>query len=226
MQNIRHTIYNLIKETESTLRFFYILKKFRILISNKKDVDKINENVYFWLLFEASVRTNLFIGIRRLYEGKSDTFNFNNFISECIDNIEEYTKESLRERKIQGSSNANEWIDNYMKEAYEPTVDDFKGMARLVRDNSKKMRGIYTNAASRIYVHAIHMDHTSITEITDQLKFDEIEEALLSIWHCYEQVWQMYENGREPIFNIGRYPYEQEVYESLEKQLHQTSIGV
>jgi len=216
---MRNQIDNLRKETETTLRVLYALRQFRLFLTKHDDVEKINTNVHFWLIYESSLRTNLFLGIRRLYEGKSDSFNFQTFIYYCIKNVAKFSKESLRARKIAASANAGEWIDNYMKDVHEPTEDDFKKLAIGVRRNSKKMKGIYTEAASKIYAHAIHVDHASISSITNQLNFDEMESALLSIWHTYEQIWQMYENGREPQFDIGSYPYEQEVIDSVIKQL-------
>ena len=64
-----------------------------------------------------------------------------------------------------------------MSKAYEPSADDFKKLAKVVRENSKKMKGVYTDAASKIYAHAVHMDHSSIVSITDKLNFDEMEKA-------------------------------------------------
>jgi len=216
---MREHIDNLRKEAETTLRVLYALMQFRHFICKQETVDKINENVHFWLIYERSLRTNLFVGIRRLYEGKSGTFNFQKFIKLCIDNIDKFSEKSLRTRKVSGSSNASEWIDNFMVDVYEPKEEDFKKLSRVVRNNSKKMKGIYTEVASKIFAHAIHMDKVSISNIMDQLDFDEMEVALTSIWHVYEQVWQMYENGIQPKFDVGTYPYQQEVIDSVIKQL-------
>jgi len=216
---MRELLNNLRKETETTLRVLYALKQFRFFLTKREYVDKLNKNPDFWMIFETSLRTNLFLGIRRLYEGKAESFNFQNFILHSIKNIDKFSKESLRTRKIIASDKAHEWIDDYMASVYEPKENDFKKLAKIVRINSKKMKGIYTDAASKIYAHAIHMDHATIANITDQLSFDEMEVALTSVWHVREQIWQMYENGREPQFDIGKYPYEQEVVDAIIKQL-------
>lgn len=221
--SMRELIDNLRKETVTTLRVLYALKQFRLFLTKQEDVNKINKNPYFWQIFEVSVRTNLFIGIRRLYEVKSGTFNFQKFIEKCIENIEDFSKKSLRARKLKASANSSDWIDSYMENKYEPTEHDFKALSKIVRNNSKKMKGIYTEAANKIYAHAIHLDKVSMADFSENLEFDEIEAALLSIWHCYEQVWQMYENGRKPEYEIGVYPYKQEVYESLIKQLGESN---
>ena len=219
MQNtMREILDNLRREAETAIRLLHSLKAFRLAVSKQEDVDLINLNSDFWRIHEASVRTHLFISIRRLYEGKNGTFNFQKFIELCISNIARFSKEELRKRK-ETSHNSKEWIESYMSGVYEPTIEDFKSLARVVRDNSKKMKGVYTDAASTIYAHAVHLEHSKILEISDQLNFDEMEIALDSIWHCYDQAWQMYENGRKPILEVNTYPYKQEVIDCFRKQL-------
>lgn len=221
---MRKTIVNLRKETETTLRVFYALRQFRLMLTSESDVEKINKNANFWMVYESSLRTNMFIGIRRLYESKPGTFNFQKFIDKCLANLTSFSPDALRRRKCEASANADEWIEEYMKDVYEPSADDFRSLAKLVRNNSKNMKGAYTQAASKIYAHAIHMDYASMAAISDKLNFDEIEQALTSIWHAYEQVWQMFENGRRPSFSIANYPYAQEVIDSVSRQVrgHET----
>lgn len=219
MLEMRYHIDNLRKEAETTLRVLYALMQFRHSITCKECVDQINKNADFWLIYESSIRTNLFIGIRRLYENKADTFNFQKFIERCENNIEEFSKKSIRKRKINGNDNAHEWIDEYMESVYEATLEDFRSLSRFVRDNSKKMKGMYTNVASTIFAHAVHIDRPEIYDMMKDLELEEIETALNSIWHAYEQIWQMYENGRKPSIQIRPYPYKQEVVNSVANQV-------
>jgi len=219
MLKMRDHINNLRKEAETTIRVLYALKQFRHSITCKECVKKINKNTYFWQIYECSLRTNLFIGIRRLYENKNGTFNFQKFIEMCIANVDLFSKESLRKRKLENSKNANEWIDEYMSNTYEVSEDDFTSLSRLVKNNSKKMKSIYSNVASTIFAHAVHIDHEIMHEMMKDLDFDEIEKALNSIWHVYEQIWQMYENGREPYLEIKVYPYKKEVIDSVAIQV-------
>lgn len=138
MLRMRDYIDSLRKEAETTLRVLYALMQFRQSITCKECVNKINENPHFWLIYESSICTNLFIGIRRLFENKADTFNFQSFIKSCIENLKSFSKDALRIRKVDSSTNAHEWIDGYMQKAYEPTQEDFLSLARLVKSNSKK----------------------------------------------------------------------------------------
>lgn len=219
MLQMRELLNNLRKETENTLRIFYALRQFQLFLTTEEGVEKINKNADFWIIYETSLRSNMFLGIRRLYEAKSGSFNFQRFIDSCIKDISSFSKASLRSRKFERSHNADEWIDDYMKDVYEPVEADFRSLAKLVRENSKNMKGDYTDAATRIYAHAIHMDHASMSKLSEKLNFEEIEQALTSIWHAYEQVWQMFENGNSLSLEIKKYPYAQEVIDSVIKQI-------
>ena len=44
------------KDTETTIRVFYTLKRFNEYLTDEDDVEKINKNVNFWMIFEASLQ--------------------------------------------------------------------------------------------------------------------------------------------------------------------------
>jgi len=207
------------KEAESTIRTFYALQQFKYLLTSIEDVDRINANIYFWRIFEGSLLTKLFIGIRRLFENKSDTFNFQRALNLIKNNIEDFQPTALEQRKLAGHSNRPEWLDEYMVNVYAPHEEDFNALAKLVRPSSKRMKGVYTDAASKIFAHAVHTDATTINNLLADINLDEIENSLNVIWHFYEQVWSMYENGRMPLLIVLTYPYKEEVQQSVVQQL-------
>ncbi|ANE57395.1 hypothetical protein [Methylomonas sp. DH-1] len=216
---MRDHLNTLRNEAESSLRALYALRQFRTLLTDHKSVNALNKNIHFWKIFESALTTKLFIGLRRLYDSSGDTFTVQSFIKDCIDHLDQFSSAALRKRKIEGSANAHEWIDGFMEDVHEPTAEDFKSLARLVKSSSKRMKGLYTDIASKVYAHAIHTDAHEIFKLSQGANFDEIESALTSIWHVYQQVWQMYENGRAPEMNTGKYPYIEEVVDSINRQV-------
>jgi hypothetical protein len=217
MRELLNTLRN---ETETTIRVLFALQAFNELLRDKTNVNKVNENVYFWLIFESSLNTKLLIGIRRLFENKSGTFNFQKFIDLCKKDIFKFSKASFEKRRIEEAGAARpEWLDDYLKTVYTPTKEDFNELSKLVRNCSKKMKGVYSDAASTIFAHAVHTDTTVIQNMLSKIRFDEMEVALNALWHVYEQVWQMYHNGRKPLFEISAYPHKDEVVNSVIKQL-------
>jgi len=207
-------------EVESTIRFLYSVIAFHEALAHENNVAKMNQNPDFWRIFESSMLANVFIGIRRIYEAKSKTFNFQKFIEKCISNKDEFSLTKLQERKVQSGALSVEKAKSYVDDKYEPCENDFKEMARLVRTKSKNMKGVYTNVASKVYAHAIHFSHAEALNSNQDLNLYEIEEALLSVWHCYEQVWQLYENGRKPTYEVPSYPYKKEVVDCVYKQIN------
>ncbi len=214
------TILNTLRrESESTIRAMYALQQFKALLANQEHVNRINENVHFWLLFESSLVTKLFIGIRRLFESKADSFNFQRALNMIKNKIDEFRPAALEQRKLEGQSGRPAWLDAYMADVHTPTGADFDALGKLARASSKRMKGVYTHAASRIFAHAVHTDTTVISNLLADTNFDEIETALIAIWHFYDQVWQMYENGREPSLQMSPYPYKEEVQQSVIQQV-------
>lgn len=216
---MRDLLARLRSESEAALRALYAARHFRKLLADQTAIDAINTNVHFWKLFEASLMTRLFIGIRRLYDSSGDAFTVQAFIKICLNEIGQFSSQALRQRKIAASPNADEWIDAYMATVHQCTEANFQDLARIVRDNSKKMKGPYTDFASKVYAHAIHTDGNEIFEMSKGLNYEEIEAALLSVWHLYQQVWQMFENGRAPELTVAAYPYADEVIESVNRQV-------
>lgn len=216
---MRSTLDTLRREAESTIRVFYALQYFNNLLTNREHVNKVNKNVYFWKIYESSLQTKLFIGIRRLFESKSDSFSFSRAMKMVKENLEDFQPTALEMRKIADQPKRPDWLDEYMQDVYTPNEEDLNNLARLVRENSKRMKNLYTEAASKVFAHAVHTDTEAINGLMGDMNFAEIEQALNAVWHFYQQVWQMYENGREPLMEIVSYPYREEVEQCILKQI-------
>lgn len=214
-QNINH----LRNEVETTLRTFLALKQFRTSLTCKECVKKINDNFHFWKILDRSLQTSMFIGIRRLFDSGKDTFTFYRAINDFQENIQEFSKESLRKRKMDSSTNASEWIDEYMKDVHDVTTDDFKMLKKIVGVSSQDIKKFAEKEISQIYAHAIVLDYVTQNMKLNDLNFEKIELALNAIWHVYEQVWQMYENGKKPVNIVTAYPYEKEVSDAISRQI-------
>ncbi|MBU2985398.1 hypothetical protein KO528_08545 [Saccharophagus degradans] len=191
------------EEIEASLRYLYSYKAYYQALSEQTRVDKINKNVEFWMTFSDSILSNLFISIRRLYENKRESFNVQRFIEICYKRHHEFSLHSLQTRKVSSGILSIAQAEEYIKGKYEPSKADFHAMAAYIKTNSKGMRGVYTKVASEVYAHAIHYNHKSALLPNQNLNLNDIEIALLSVWHVYEQVWQLYENGRKPVYETG-----------------------
>jgi AbiU2 len=202
-------------ESESTIRALYALEQYHILCSDQTSVAKMNQNARFWLLFQNALTVKLFIGIRRLFENGRGTFNFQSMLDLVKKRITEFQPEAIERRKVAELP----WLNEYRTNVHGPNEEDFNRLAKLVRPFKKKMCGVYTTIASEVFAHAVHTEEEIVNSLLSKTNFKEVEDALNAIWHFYDQLWQMYENGKEPSFVITQYPYADEVRKSVTRQL-------
>ncbi|VUD69054.1 hypothetical protein TDB9533_04418 [Thalassocella blandensis] len=217
---MKQEIENLRILVEPGIRFLYSAIAFHEALADEACVEKLNKNSDYWRLYESSTLSCVFMAIRKIYENKAHTFNFQNFLDKCIVNLEEFSINGVKDRKIKSGIFCEDSVKEYSSKCYEPNTDDFKEMGKFVRDRSKKMKGAYSTVASKVYAHAIHFSHKEALSANQCLNLYEIETALLSVWHCYEQVWQLYENGRQPSYGEPNYQYKQEVIEGVYRQIN------
>ena len=195
-------------EAETTIRVFYLFKKFHSLLAEADAVETLNTNVYFWKLFQASLGTRLFIGLRGLFHHEKNTLSCQYFINQCKLNISDFSTTSLelRKRQIAAYPIIPDYLIEYMKDVIVPQPSDFDDLARLLRTYSKKMNDIHS-IASKLFAHALHTDTTKFTQMLSQLTIDDIESSLTSVWTIYRHVRYVYFNGWTPCNTLVTYPY-------------------
>lgn len=225
--NIRYQLEIFRQEVEVTIRALNALEYFLYLLQYERTVLILNENPRFWQQYERALTIQIFIGIRRLFENEKDSFNFQKFINHCIDSVEEFSIGALENRKIEGHQHRPEWLDEFMANVYVPQKSDFLDLARLVKRNSKKINELYKKISTRIFAHALTYDIEESQKMLRQVRLFEIESGLEALWHVYEEIWNLYENGVRPRLEIGNlYKFKPEVQGSLNKQIfgNQTEV--
>jgi hypothetical protein len=206
-------------EVETAIRVFYAYEAMSKLLSEQKYVNLANNNADFWIIFLSSAQTKLFIALGRLYDDSNDAFSFRSFIKICRENIEEFGRQSFEKRRLSDYVNRPDWLDGYLSDAYFGKVEDIDGLARLARPFNKKMKGLYKEIRSKVFAHAIHTDKVVISNLFEGTNFEEIDDALKALWSIYSQIWQLYNNARQPTFKIESYPYRDDVVNCIRTAL-------
>ncbi len=198
-------------EVETAIRVFYAYEAMAKLLSEQQYVNLANKNADFWIIFLSSTQTKLFIALGRLYDDSNDAFSFQSFIKKCRENIEEFGRESFEKRRLSDYDTRPDWLDDYLSNGYFGKVEDIDVLSRLARPFNKKMKGLYKEIRSKVFAHAIHIDKIVISNLFEGTNFEEIDNALKALWSIYWQVWQLYNNARQPTFEIESYPYKDDV---------------
>jgi hypothetical protein len=204
-EQFEHHLEEFRKEVQGGIQFFYAgLAINGTAASNDYVLEALNEASLFWNTNIAALQLSYFVTLGRIFDQKSG-YNIDRLIALAQNNIDLFSKRALAERKRNSSSNAHEWLDDYLKDAYEPTHDDFRCLRRYVR----KYRGIYQAnydpIRDRIYAHKELATQSDKHDLFSKTKILEIEKLFVFLDHVYNILWQLYINGRAPA--IRRIPF-------------------
>ena len=101
-------IEELYKEFESEINVacwsFYAWKNINnIAVGDEKTYHALSRNALSWTIILYSLQSTFFIAIGRLFDKDERSFSVHAFLRTCIKNIDQFSKDALRERKIKGS---------------------------------------------------------------------------------------------------------------------------
>ncbi len=191
------------RDAESAAQFLYALNAINIILSKSKPaLDKVNVAPLLWRTILGSLQKSAFIALGRIFDQKSP-YNLDRLIRVAQDNIEIFSKKSLALRKRAGSENADEWIDEYLKNVCVPTADDF----RRLRKNVKKYRKIYEknyrSIRDMVYAHK-ELSSEEMHALFESTGVREMEQLIVFPMRIHKALWELYHNGKKPILKPMR----------------------
>ena len=201
-----HTIIS--REVEAAIRVFYLWKGINdIVCKDQKILNALDENALTWNTILHSLQCTLFITFGRLLEGDK-AISTDKFLRICIDNIDEFSKNSLRNRKITQSGGKQEWLDLYMHNTYEPRI---KGFDKLI-DELAKRKALYIKTYKPIRNKVMtHLDIATIDNASSLFggaKIGEIQDFLLVMHQIDKVVFHLLFNGK--LYPIDNFILEEE----------------
>ena len=105
--------------------------------------------------------------------------------------------EQLR-KKRQNSSNADEWLSDYLEKAYVPSHDDFRCLRKYVKKYRRIYQSNYDPIRDRIYAHKEYAASSDKHDLFARTKILELEKLFAFLNHVYGILWELYFNGRAP----------------------------
>jgi len=106
---------------------FYTWKNIRNIAAGDKKVHRaLNRTPLSWNIILISLQSTFFITIGRLFDKDKRSFSVHMFLRKCIENVDQFSKDALRKRKIEGSeADKPSWLDEYWKNLISQTKKIF-----------------------------------------------------------------------------------------------------
>jgi len=120
-------------------------------------------------------------------------------------NMDIFSKVSLAGRKRRSSDNADEWLDEYLRNVYVPNAEDFRRLRRHIAKRRKIYEINYRVIRHQIFAHKVVSDKKEIQALYSKTNIREMQKLLVFLRRLHEALWQLYHNGRKPTLQPARY---------------------
>lgn len=185
-------------EVESAIQFFYCYLAINSELSDsKKKLNFVNETPLFWKTNVGSLQVSFFITLGRIFD-KTSKHNVFNLLKTARTHQTIFSKTSLKSRKEAGSSNAHEWITDYMKDVYVPKDSDFDRLDDYVEKYSDLYDANYRKIRNKIFAHQEFSKPEQREKLFKKTNIKELEKILIFLKKLYLAIWVLYANGRKP----------------------------
>lgn len=193
------------KEIRSGTDFFYTYLTIKTIIGkNKKALKILNKTPLFWKINLEALRTASFIVLGRIFDQRSK-HNIDKLLGKAQQHKEIFSKISLRNRKQQNNAIEPDWIQEYIKSAYEPTAKDFRKLRKYIKKYRKIYENNYRPIRNQIFAHKNLSNKSEIRELYSKTRVDEFQKIFIFLNKIYKSLWELLYNGRKPVLRPMRY---------------------
>lgn len=156
-----------------------------------------NESPLSWIIIRQSMMLNLIMTLGRIFDIDPDAVSIDDLIKSCIDDVELFSKDKLRARKMM-QSGEKPWIDDYMKNAYEPKEKDFQMLRPEINKYKKLYQEYYKPLRHKIFAHSDKQHFSNSDELWGATKGVNMEDMLNFLEDLKVTLQMAYDNGTKP----------------------------
>ena len=178
--------------------------------TNREILNSINRTPSFWNVTLHGLQESFFMALGRIFDDGKDCHSIHKFISSCISHPEHFLYDALEKRK-QGGSEKPDWLDNYMRQTYQPTVSDFGKIKQAIVPHRKKFDYIYKDIRNYVFGHNIAHKLGTTSDLFKKTKIGDLEEILYFLYDLQSVIWELFYNGTKPDLGVRKYDYKDRI---------------
>lgn len=202
MNNIEQLLKKYHSEVITAAWSFFAWKSINNLaVEDRTIYDCLNSNALTWNIVTYSLQNTLFIAIGRIFDIKSEALSIHSFLNKCQEEIHQFNKESLRDRRIRENFDKEPSLNNFISDAYEPTKEDFRAIKKHVKYHQKRYEEIYRPIRNNIMAHANINTIGFEGELFSKTEVRDIQEIISFLYQVDGVITQFVTNGRKTELN-------------------------
>lgn len=188
-------------EVHKALGSYLLWKMIRRRSYEEKDVlDALNRTPISWIMTRHALQVTLFMTLGRIFDINGDAFSVDDLLKCCIDEIDTFSKERLRERKIAHQNGVEpNWLDQYIEEADVIKVGDFQKLRGELSKYRKIFEKNFRPIRHKLFAHTDKGQMCNRDELWQQTNIGELESILWILHDLKVTLFDAYVNGIQPL---------------------------
>jgi len=178
-------------------RFFYAYKTIRNELAKEKIYIKAGDYSEYWVTVLASLYSNFFIVLGRIFDSDTSAFSINHFINFCIKNITLFSKEQLKKRreKFMPPDDLEEYMEKFPNEIV--SVEEFRTFKRYINRHKKIYDDKYRDIRHKIVAHIDLKTLSKKEDLFEGTSIGEIMKILDILNKAVVNIRELYINGKK-----------------------------
>src|ERR1035438_6532022 len=149
------------KEYMIAVQSYYAWKLINNTASRNSNIyNAINENAITWNIILYSLQSTYFIALRRIFDNDEKSLSAESLLNSCIENISEFGKDKIAERKIDANAEKPEWLDKYLEGVYQIEQKDIQNLIDELLKQKEIFIKKFKPIINKVFAHRSE-EHTS-----------------------------------------------------------------
>lgn len=193
-------------ETQTAIQYFYARQAIQVVGSADTRVHTaLNRAPRFWNTSMSALQLSAMITLGRIFDPDPKNHSVSRLLSLAQKNLQIFSMPALADRKRAESSNADDFLAEYLKDVYEPDARDIQRLKEHVAARRKIYESNYRAVRHQIFAHRSVADRAEIDALFAKTNTGELQKLFTFLARLHEVLWQLYYNGRRPVFRQSRY---------------------
>jgi hypothetical protein len=193
------------RELSAATKYLYGLLSIRTLAAKRKQIYRaLDDTADIWNTIQAALQSSAFVALGRIFDQDSP-HNIDKVLRLAQSDLTMFSKLAIAARKRKQSSNADDFLPEYLQSVYVPSATDF----RLLRKKVGKFRGTYEqrfrDIRHRYYAHKVAATEAEISVLFKAATISELEKTMIFLNQLHEALWQLFNNGERPVLRPLKY---------------------
>jgi len=171
---------------------------------SKKLLAQLNITPRFWHAHAGASQSAAYVAIGRVFDFKSP-YNVNALLNEFEKNLHLFGRDALKVRKMENRTTAPDWLKAYLDNAYYPSKKDVERLRKRVGEQREFYNRAIKPVRHKYLAHREKVESDEVQALYGAGKVKELWKLSAFLLALNEALWQLYNNGRKPVFRLKRY---------------------